>query len=296
MNITYDYYRIFYYVAKYKNFTQAARVLMNSQPNITRSMNNLENQLNCRLFIRSNKGVMLTPEGEKLYQHVSVAFEQLHHAELELSASGNLERGIITIGASETALHSFLLTRLNHFHQKYPGVRLRILNHTLPQALQALKNGEIDLAVVISSDNVGRNYTRIPLKYFQEIPLCSGMYSELTKGVHTLSELAEYPLICLSRGTGTFQFYSRLFLKYGLTLEPDMEVATTDLILPMIENHLGIGFVPEDFIHDTSQSRDLHVISLKDEIPERTICLIKEKGRPLNMAASHFEKYLTQFV
>ena len=47
MEINYDYYRIFYYVAKYKSFTQAAHVLLNNQPNITRSMNNLENQLGC---------------------------------------------------------------------------------------------------------------------------------------------------------------------------------------------------------------------------------------------------------
>ena len=75
MEINYDYYRIFYYVAKYKSFTQAANILMNNQPNITRSMNNLENQLGCRLFIRSNRGVTLTREGEKLYKHVTIAYQ-----------------------------------------------------------------------------------------------------------------------------------------------------------------------------------------------------------------------------
>ena len=50
MDITYDYYRIFYYVAKYKSFTHAAQILMSSQPNVTRSMNNLEKQLGVKLF------------------------------------------------------------------------------------------------------------------------------------------------------------------------------------------------------------------------------------------------------
>ena len=54
MEITYDYYRIFYYAAKYKSFSKAAEILMSNQPNITHFMNNLENQLGCRLFIRSN--------------------------------------------------------------------------------------------------------------------------------------------------------------------------------------------------------------------------------------------------
>ena len=47
--ITYDYYRIFYYVAQYKSFTRAAEALHNNQPNITRCMNNLESELNCKI-------------------------------------------------------------------------------------------------------------------------------------------------------------------------------------------------------------------------------------------------------
>ena len=57
----------FYFVAKYRNFTKAARVLGSNQPNITHTMNKLEDQLHCVLFIRSNRGVTLTPEGEMLY-------------------------------------------------------------------------------------------------------------------------------------------------------------------------------------------------------------------------------------
>ena len=79
--ITYDYYRIFYYVAQYKSFTKAARALHNNQPNITRCMNNLEQELKCTLFLRSNKGIALTPEGRQLYEHVALAFE--HHREVD---------------------------------------------------------------------------------------------------------------------------------------------------------------------------------------------------------------------
>lgn len=50
MYINYDYYRIFYYVAKYQNFTQAANILMNNQPNITRTVKNLESSLGLHAF------------------------------------------------------------------------------------------------------------------------------------------------------------------------------------------------------------------------------------------------------
>ena len=70
MNINYDYYRIFYFVAKYGNISQAAKLLLNNQPNLTRTIKNLESELGCPLFSRTNRGMRLTPEGQKLYDRL----------------------------------------------------------------------------------------------------------------------------------------------------------------------------------------------------------------------------------
>ena len=85
MNITYDYYRIFYFVAKYQSFTKAASILLSNEPNISRSIRNLEHEFGVSLFIRSNRGVTLTPEGQKLYTRVAAAHHQLSSAEAELA-------------------------------------------------------------------------------------------------------------------------------------------------------------------------------------------------------------------
>ena len=74
MNFSFDSYRIFYYAAKYQGFTQAAQILGSNQPNITRAIKKLEAALGCKLFVRSNQGARLTPEGEKLYAHIALAF------------------------------------------------------------------------------------------------------------------------------------------------------------------------------------------------------------------------------
>ena len=84
MYIAYDYYRIFYYVAKYGNVTQAARVLLNNQPNLTRAVKTLESELGCPLFIRSNRGMKLTPEGERLLRHIRIAIENIEAGEAEI--------------------------------------------------------------------------------------------------------------------------------------------------------------------------------------------------------------------
>ena len=93
MDISYDYYRTFYYVAKYKSFTGAAEALLNSQPNITRTMKKLEKELGCTLFVRQRHGIALTPEGEKLYAHISVAFEHISYGEQEIARDKSLQSG-----------------------------------------------------------------------------------------------------------------------------------------------------------------------------------------------------------
>ena len=148
MNVNFEYYRIFYYVAKYRNFTKAARVLGNSQPNITRAMNCLEQQVHATLFIRTNRGVQLTSEGEELYNYVSAAMAQIFAAEEALSENDGLLYGNIVIGTSETALNIFLVDQLKSFHQSYPGIRLKIYNYSTPQALEAVRSGKVDFAVV----------------------------------------------------------------------------------------------------------------------------------------------------
>ena len=81
MNISFEHYKIFYYVAKYKSISKAAQLLINNQPNLTRTIKNLENELGCRLFYRTNKGVILTPEGQMIYSHIKKAVEEVIAAE-----------------------------------------------------------------------------------------------------------------------------------------------------------------------------------------------------------------------
>ena len=90
MNIDYDYYRRFYYVAKYRNLSLVAKLLNTNQPNLSKLMNKLEEQMGCKLMIRTNKGIKLTEEGERLYNHVAIAYNELRAAEAELSSENDM--------------------------------------------------------------------------------------------------------------------------------------------------------------------------------------------------------------
>lgn len=291
MNISYDYYRVFYYVAKYKKFTQASKVLLSNQPNVTRTIRLLEDALGCSLFVRSNRGVTLTPEGEKLYAHIKIAFEHIESAEEEISLNKGLQSGIISIGASEVALRSLLLPTLKKYRAVYPGVRIHITNHSTPEAINALESGLVDLAVVTTPTVKSALLSERRLNAFREVAVCSNKFPRLLNRRVGLKELAEYPLVSLGAHTKTYELYSGFFSEHGVPFTPDIEAATADHILPMLESDLGVGFIPIDFLKN---SRNVSIIDLEEQIPERHICIVKRRDRGLSIAAKELERLLTE--
>ena len=284
MTINYDYYRIFYVVAQCRSFTRAAEVLQNNQPNITRCMKNLEQELGCKLFHRSNKGITLTPEGQRFYRRVAAAVEQLQLGEEEIRRDGSLESGSLSISASEAALHMVLLDKLSAFRARYPGVHLRITNETTPQAIERLRSGESDFAVITAPLLTDRSLQQTELLRFAEIPVCGPAYSEMAAHGCTLAELARCPLVCLGEGTSTYAFYQSFFNAHGQPFRVDVEAATMDQILPMVEHGLGIGFYPAKLAAPRIGRGELFCIPLELPVPERAISLVEDAARPRSTA------------
>lgn len=292
MNISYDYYRIFYQVARYGNITRAAAALQSNQPNVSRTIHLLEEELGCTLFVRSRSGVQLTPEGERLFEHVRIAIEQIEAGEEELSMRNSLQSGAVNIAASEVALHCLLLPVLKKYRSLYPAVRISVNNDSTPQAISALKNGLADLAVVTTPMELPDAMKSRRLRSVQEVAVCGAGFSHLCDKTLTLDELARYPLICLSRRTQTHAFYSQLFMKHGVDFKPGVEAATADQILPLVASDLGIGFVPEVFLERFRLAEGVRRLVLETPIPPRWICVVRRSGFALSIAARKLEEML----
>lgn len=290
--VTYDYYRIFYYVAKYKSLSMAAEMLRSNQPNITKFMNKLEEQLGCRLMNRSNKGIVLTPEGENLFQHVSVAYSSLKEAETELTNSVKLTAGTVRISATETALHGILLDALAKFRKKYPGIRLLITNDSTPEAIRSLRKGMTDLAIVTSPTEIFSDIHQTELMEFEEILVANADSSLCSRDILTPAELQAIPIVGLGSHTKTYEYYSKLFINYGMEWNPDIDVATADQILPMIKADLGIGFVPFFMAKQDLSQGLLKIVRVLEISPVRKILLLDDKSSLPNNAVKEFKKML----
>jgi len=290
MDINFEYYKIFYYVAKYKNITKAAVALRSNQPNVTRIMKLLESQLNCKLFVREARGVSLTEEGEKLYAHVEIAYRHLLSAQEEINSREAADVGTVEIGATESALHLFLLEAMVDFKVRYPKIRIKVHNHTTPEIVKYLVEGKLDFAVITTPFEVLKAFQHEELLEFRELLVGGIQYSHLSGEKMPLDRLMNCPWVGLGRGTATYEFYKKFFIGHDAEIELDMEVATSDLVIPLICNNLGIGFVPEELALPLLREKKLIQIDLDCNVPSRAIEIVFDRKR--SMAADTFYHYL----
>lgn len=295
MQISFDSYKVFYITAKNKSITQAAKELYVTQPTVTHCIQKLEEELGFTLFIRGKKGVKLTPEGKVLYKRISVACEEIWKAESDMKALKEFEKGEILLGASETTLHYFLLPHLKKYKKRYPSIRLKIKNSNTRSMLAQIRNDELDCGILVFPDEYEEEGIEIiTLTTFQDIAIVGNEYKELSKSKVSLKSLTSYPIISLENATLTNLTFRELFKQHNLNLNPDIEIATTDLIVPTVSNDLGIGFVPEYFASEALRKGDIFKLNLVEEIPRRKICLVYNLDKPRSIAVEAFIKCIKE--
>lgn len=294
MNTNFEHYKVFYYVAKYENLTKAATVLKTSQPAVTRTIHNLENILGCRLFTRSKSGMKLTPEGSIFYEYVAAGCAQFFKGENNLSNLIGLENGTIYISATETALHCYLFEAVRDFNILYPNVHFKILNNSTMDSVNALKEGKVDLAVVSATLQVTPPLKMKIVKKYRDILIGGSRFENLKDKELSLDELSTYPWISLTAEAITRKFLDAYFEQNGLQFSPDVELATTDMILPAVRYNLGIGFIPREFARDNLESGKVFEIHVKEALPERNILVIHDTEYPQSIASKAFQKFLAE--
>lgn len=290
MNIDYNHYKMFYYVAKYKNITQAAKELNNNQPNVSRIIKILEEEMNCKLIVRKSKGIELTPEGENLYFYVSNAFKQLETAEEEITSLSGLKKGTITVGASETAAYMVLLPAINAFKKDYPDIKIKLYNHNSNSAIDLVKQGLVDFSIASIFEDMEAPLVSTTVLTYTDLLMGGPSFKNIEKPL-SLREISELPIISLTKNSVTFRFYDDLFKRNRLTLNPIYEVETSGQIAPMLIYDLGVAFVPPLYVQNLINMDRIFSIPMKEPFPERRICIIENKNRYANAAAEKLKEF-----
>ena len=272
MNIDFELYRIFYTVANHKNITKASKELNISQPAISKSIKNLEEQLGGQLFVRTKRGVILTEEGSEFYNYIKQAIEYISNAENKFTELINLETGCIKIGISTTLTKEFLLPYLEEFHRLYPKIDIQIITNISSELFSKLRNGLIDIIILnLNEKDYGQDINITKCKRITDCFVINKTYSNLINNEISIKELNKYPLILQSKGSNTREFLDDFAKKNNTVLKPNIELASYSLVVEFAKIGLGIGYATKDYIKEELRNKQLYEINLKEKIPSRYI-------------------------
>ena len=289
MNIDYDYYRRFYYVAKYRNLSLVAKLLNTNQPNLSKLMNKLEEQMGCKLMIRTNKGIKLTEEGERLYNHVAIAYNELRAAEAELSSENDMSSGMVCIGSTYTALDYVLSNVIKKFNTSYPNIKISISDNTSEKTVDILKQGLIDFAIVDSPIKENTRFRQTLVKQYKEILVTSntGKFAEL-KSIK-IKKLFSLPIIGFSDYFGNADYHRQFFSEKGLEWEPVIGVSSYPQIISILLKNTVVAFLPIEIAEPYIKQGLLNEIKIdKFDLPKREIILIEDIEQHSSIAARKF--------
>ena len=289
MDINYELYKVFYYVATTLSFSEASKQLFISQSAVSQAIKTLEKKLEQTLFIRSTKRVQLTPEGEILLRHIEPAINLIQRGETQLVDSASTG-GQIRIGASDTICRYFLVPYLERLHKDFPDAHIKVTNETSLKCVELLETGHVDLIVTnYPNSNLSNLYSLKKIARFKDVFVANNAFSELKNRKITFKELLKYPILMLERQSTTSEFLHNMFQQYQLDLVPEIELSSNDLLHDLAKIGLGIAFVPDYCVQEND--KELFFVDTEETLPYRELAVVHNERIPVSKVAQEFMNY-----
>ncbi len=291
MDINYELYKVFYYVATSLSFSEASKQLFISQSAVSQSIKTLEKKIGQTLFIRSTKRVQLTPAGELLLQHIEPAMNLIQRGEEQIQNVNETQLGQLHIGASDTICRYFLVPYIQKFHQAYPDVPIKITNATSTVCVDLLEQGQVD--VIISNypnDRLNASYVHKTVSTFADVFVGNPNHYPETNEEMTFKDISEHPVLLLEKNSTTSQYLHHIFLQHQLDLVPEFQLHSNDLLIDLARIGLGLAFVPDYCVK--KEAKDLKIIQTKEKLPQRQLVAAIHPSLPLSASAEAFLQLL----
>lgn len=272
-------YRIFYTVAKTGNISKAAKELYISQPAISKSIQKLEESMNCELFRRSSRGVSLTEEGELLYSHVKVAFETLALGEDRLRNSIELGVGHLKIGVSSTLCKYMLLPYLKEFIKLYPHINISITCQSTNDTLKLLEENKIDVGLIGKPESL-KNIDFYYLAEIKDIFVATKDYLRNLKarGVKEDRILQSSTIMLLDKNNMTRQYIDDYLQENHIVVQDSIDISSMDLLIEFAKISVGVACVIREFVKKELADGSLIEIPLGFPIHKREVGFAYKKS------------------
>lgn len=285
---------IFYYVAKFRSFSKAAKALLLTQPTISGHIKALEESLSLVLFDRFGRQIRLTRAGEVLYGY---AKRLLSTKSAALQALQELQGGLhgeLAIGGSSIPGQYILPMLLGQFTRRYPDITVSLHITDTMDTIERIVHGELELGVV------GARVPQPQIVYQQfiddELVLAVAKDHPWTeRHAVPLAALTTEPFIQRERGSGSRLVIEQTLQQHGLdpsTLHVVAEMGSTEAIKQGIKAGLGLAIISRLALTDELRAGHLCTVVIQDVVLHRSFYIIRHKGHTLSPLCQTFEHFL----
>jgi len=272
--------------------TKAAEELYISQPAVSQSIKQLENQLGVSLFNRTHRGMELSAQGGKtIFAKVEKALGLFAEAETLIARINDSAKGVIRIGASETIFRYFLADKIVRFHEEYPSVKIELISAVTPKAIEALKAGECDMAFVnlpiAPEQNLSLHGNCMRLS---DVFVVGEKYADLAAKTQPLSVVQSLPLVLLEKNTVARRALDNFMDAMGVNLSSSIEVGSWDLMKRLVAKGMGVGVIPREYAQTLLDEKTLFEVKTDPVLPARSVGLLTSKTEPASFEMRAFVK------
>lgn len=288
MDINFELYKIFYFAATSLSFSEAADRLFITQSAVSQAIKNLETKLGVTLFFRKTRHLKLTPEGELLLTHIGQAYNFIKLGEEKMAETQNLSSGSIRIGASDTVCKYYLLPYLQQFNTEYPKVKIQVINRTSLQIAELITNGAVDFGIV-TLPMEAKYIITTPIAKVEDIFVASlKKFQQFTNQPISLSELSSFPVLLLEKSSATRRNFDRYLEQFNVSIHPEIELESVDLLVEFARIGLGIAHVPRESAAQAIRRGELVELRFKEALPRRQLGVAQLQNLPLPKTARVF--------
>jgi len=282
MNFDLSDLRAFVAVADLGTFSAASQTLHLSQPALSRRVDKLEQALGFRLFERTTRKVELNAMGRAFLPRARHVLSELESALVSMGDLSERIHGLVTVACIPSAVDNFVAQVVRDFHQRFPRIRVRVLDQPAPEILLSVARSEADFGInYLGTQEPDLDFERLVDEPF--VLACRRDHPLARRRRIPWSELAEHECITLAPGSG-----NRLLINQGLVqvkARPhwSCEVQHVPALLSLIEAGVGVGAVPRLALVGGASS-SLVGVPLVDPVIVRSVGIVRLRGRPLGSA------------
>ena len=287
-------------IARCGGIRSAARELKLTQPALSKSIQQLEHELETPLFERHAHGSTLNAYGQAFLARAEAALHELRRGSEELQQLRGSMGGTVTVAASSVASLAFLPAALEAFRRRYPQAEVRVLDGTYPVILRGSLDGSLDFAIgPMPSPPMGDEFMVEEL--FQNVRCVVGRRNHPRQGARSLAELVDAQWIVTGAIGPHLDEFERIFLDHGLAV-PACKLRIEALIglFAVLANSDSLAILPHQWVDTSTTNQLLAKIKISQSIPGPSTCLIRRRGLPLTPAAdalaTAFRREATYYV